>query len=416
VKTELKRVVVTGMGMVSPLGVTLSESWERLKAGESGLGPITRFDASEMPSRIAGEIKGFDPTKYIDKKELKRTDPFVRLAIAASQMAVDDSALGLDALPKEQVGVLIGSGIGGLETIERNHALLMEKGYRRISPFFIPMAVINMASSMVSIRFGFQGPNSSVVTACATGANAIGDAFKIVQRGDAKVMIAGGTESVITPLAVGGFGVMRALSTFNEDPKRASRPFDKNRDGFVIGEGCGLLVLEELEHAKARGARIYGEVIGYGMSGDACHITMPDPEGNGAFLCMKNALEDAGLSIHDVDYINAHGTSTPLNDKTETIAIKRLFGEKAYQLPISSNKSMTGHLLGAAGAVEAAFTLMSLKEGIIPPTINYETPDPDCDLDYVPNEARKVPIKVAISNSFGFGGVNATLAFRKWEE
>ncbi len=413
---QLKRVVVTGMGMVSPLGVTLSESWERLKAGESGLGPITKFDASQMPSRIAGEVKGFDPTKYIEKKELKRTDPFVQLAIAASQMAFDDSGLDLDSIPKEEVGVLIGSGIGGLETIERNHTLLVEKGYRRISPFFIPMAVINMASSMVSIRFGLQGPHSSVVTACATGANAIGDAFKIVQRGDAKVMIAGGTESVITPLAVGGFGVMRALSTRNDDPQGASRPFDKKRDGFVMSEGCGLLVLEELEHAKARGAKIYGEIVGYGMSGDACHITMPDPDGNGAFLCMKAALRDAGLEPDDVDYINAHGTSTPLNDKTETLAIKRLFGERAYQIPVSSNKSMVGHLLGAAGAVEAAFTLMSLKEGIVPPTINYETPDPDCDLDYVPNEARRVPIKVAISNSFGFGGVNVTLAFRKWEE
>ncbi len=414
--TELKRVVVTGIGMISPLGVTLSESWERLKAGESGLGPITKFDASQMPSRIAGEIKGFDPTKYIDKKELKRTDSFVQLAIASSEMAFEDSGLDLDSMPKDEVGVLIGSGIGGLETIERNHTMLMQKGYRRISPFFIPMAVINMAASMVSIRFGLQGPNSSVVTACATGANAIGDAFKIVQRGDAKVMIAGGTESVITPLAVGGFSVMRALSTFNEDPQKASRPFDKNRDGFVMSEGCALLVLEDLEHARARGAKIYGEVVGYGMSGDACHITMPDPEGNGAFLCMRNALRDAGLSIEDVDYINAHGTSTPLNDKTETLAIKRLFGDRAYEIPVSSNKSMIGHLLGAAGAVEAAFTLMSLKEGVIPPTINYETPDPECDLDYVPNEAREALIKVAISNSFGFGGVNVTLAFRKWEE
>ena len=298
---NLKRVVVTGIGMLTPLGVSLSESWERLKAGESGLGPITRFDASQLPSRIAGEVKGFDPSKYIEKKELKRTDPFVRLAIAAAEMAIEDSKLDLDSMPKEEMGVLVGSGIGGLETIERNHTLLMEKGYRRISPFFIPMAVINMASSMVSIRYGLQGPNSSVVTACATGANAIGDAFKIVQRGDAKVMIAGGTESVLTPLAFGGFCVMRALSTFNEDPQRASRPFDKNRDGFVMSEGCSLLVLEELEHAKARGAQIYGEVIGYGMSGDACHITMPDPEGKGAFFCMSAALRDAGLTVDDVD-------------------------------------------------------------------------------------------------------------------
>ncbi len=414
---QLNRVVVTGMGMISPLGVTLSESWERLKAGESGLGPITRFDASNFPSRVVGEVKGFDPSTYIEKKELKRTDPFVQLAIAASQMAFDDSGLDLDSMPKDEVGVLIGSGIGGLETIERNHTLLVQKGYRRISPFFIPMAVINMAASMVSIRFGLQGPHSSVVTACATGSNAIGDAFKIVQRGDAKVMIAGGTESVITPLAVGGFSVMRALSTsYNDDPKRASRPFDKNRDGFVMSEGCALLVLEELEHARARGANIYGEVVGYGMSGDACHITMPDPQGNGAFFCMRAALKDAGLSTDDVDYINAHGTSTPLNDKTETLAIKRLFGERAYEIPVSSNKSMVGHLLGAAGAVEAAFTLMSLREGVIPPTINYETPDPECDLDYVPNEKREAPIRVAISNSFGFGGVNVTLAFRKWEE
>ena len=410
-----RRVVVTGMGCVTPLANDLEGSWEGALAGRSGIGPITKFDASTFSSRIAGEVKDFDPAKYIDRKEVKRTDPFVQYAIAAAEMAVRDAALDLEHLRKDEVGVLIGSGIGGLETIERNHKQLLERGWKRISPFFIPMAVINMASSAVSIRFGFKGPCSSVVTACATGANAVGDAFKIVQRGDAPVMLAGGSEAVITPMAVGCFCVMRALSTHNDDPSGASRPFDKNRDGFVIGEGCGILILEELEHALARGARIYAEVIGYGMSSDAYHITMPDPQGEGAFLCMKAAIRDAGIQPQEVDYINAHGTSTPLNDKTETLAIKEVFGQAAYEIPVSSTKSVTGHLLGAAGAVEAIFSIMALFTGKIPPTANYQEPDPDCDLDYVTQGARETNPKVALSNSFGFGGVNATLIFKKME-
>ena len=412
---EKRRVVVTGMGCVTPLANNLEESWEAALAGRSGIGPITKFDASTFTSRIAGEVKNFDPTEYIDKKEIKRTDPFVQYAIAAAEMAVRDANLDLEHVDRDQVGVLIGSGIGGLETIERNHKQLVERGWKRISPFFIPMAVINMASSAVSIRFGFRGPCSSVVTACATGANALGDAFKIVQRGDAPIMLAGGSEAVITPMAVGGFCVMRALSTHNDDPPRASRPFDKNRDGFVIGEGCGILILEELEHARARGARIYAEVVGYGMSSDAYHITMPDPQGEGAILCMEAAIRDAGIQPQDVEYINAHGTSTPLNDKTETLAIKKVFGEAAYKIPVSSTKSVTGHLLGAAGAVEAIFSIMALYTGKVPPTANYQEPDPECDLDYVTEGARETHPKVALSNSFGFGGVNATLIFKKVE-
>ncbi len=412
---EKRRVVVTGMGCVTPLANNLEESWEAALAGRSGIGPITKFDASTFTSRIAGEVKNFDPTEYIDKKEIKRTDPFVQYAIAAAEMAVRDANLDLEHIDRDQVGVLIGSGIGGLETIEKNHKQLVERGWKRISPFFIPMAVINMASSAVSIRFGFRGPCSSVVTACATGANALGDAFKIVQRGDAPIMLAGGSEAVITPMAVGGFCVMRALSTHNDDPPRASRPFDKNRDGFVIGEGCGILILEELEHARARGARIYAEVVGYGMSSDAYHITMPDPGGEGAILCMEAAIRDAGIRPQDVEYINAHGTSTPLNDKTETLAIKKVFGEAAYKIPVSSTKSVTGHLLGAAGAVEAIFSIMALYTGKVPPTANYQEPDPECDLDYVTEGARETHPKVALSNSFGFGGVNATLIFKKVE-
>ncbi len=412
---EKRRVVVTGMGCVTPLANDLEGSWEAALAGRSGIGPITKFDASTFSSRIAGEVKDFNPAEYIDKKEIKRTDPFVQYAIAAADMAVKDAGLDLEHMDKDQVGVLIGSGIGGLETIERNHRQLVERGWKRISPFFIPMAVINMASSAVSIRFGLRGPCSSVVTACATGANALGDAFKIVQRGDAHVMLAGGSEAVITPMAVGGFCVMRALSTHNEDPPRASRPFDKTRDGFVIGEGCGILVLEDLEHALARGARIYAEVVGYGMSSDAYHITMPDPKGEGAMLCMRAAIRDAGIEPQDVDYINAHGTATPLNDKTETLAIKEVFVEAAYKIPVSSTKSVTGHLLGAAGAVEAIFSIMALYTGKIPPTANYQEPDPECDLDYVTEGAREIHPRIALSNSFGCGGVNATLIFKKME-
>jgi len=411
----VRRVVITGLGAVTPLGNNVRESWERLVKGESGIGPITKFDASGLSSRIAAEVKDFDGTLYFEKKELRRTDLFIQYAVASAVQAVEDSGLDLSSVDKDRVGVLIGSGIGGLKTIEDNTRTLIERGPKRISPFFIPMAIINMASSMVSIRFGFRGPNSSVVTACATGANAIGDAFKIIQRGDADIMLAGGSEAPICQLGVAGFSVMRALSTRNDEPQKASRPFDRERDGFVIGEGAGVVVLEDYESAKRRGAKIYAEIIGYGMSGDAYHITMPDENGEGAVLCMKAALSDAGLAPEEVDYINAHGTSTPLNDKIETLAIKKVFGEHAKRLAVSSNKSMIGHLLGAAGAVEAIFTVLSIHHGIIPPTINYEFPDPECDLDYVPNEARQKDIRVAISNSFGFGGVNACLAFRKFE-
>ena len=410
----MRRVVVTGLGCVTPLGNSVKDSWEKLIKGISGIGPITKFDATGFSSRIAGEVKDFDPTPYFDKKELKRMDPFLQYTVASAEEAIKDAGLEIEKLDISRIGVLIGSGIGGLQTIESNTKVLIERGPKRVSPFFIPMAIINMASGLVAMRYGFKGPQNAVSTACATGANAIGDAFKIVQRGDADIMIAGGTEAAICPLGLAGFSVMRALSTRNDEPEKASRPFDRERDGFVMGEGAGIIVLEELEHAKRRGAHIYAEIVGYGMSGDAYHLTMPDEEGEGAALCMKAVLRDAGIAPEEVDYINAHGTSTPLNDKTETLAIKKVFGEHAYRLAISSNKSMIGHLLGAAGAVEAIFTILTIKHGVVPPTINYEYPDPECDLDYVPNEAREVEVKVAISNSFGFGGVNACLAFRKF--
>ncbi len=408
-----KRVVVTGIGCVTPLGNSVKESWGRLVRGVSGIGPITKFDASDISSRIAGEVKDFDGSKYFDRKELKRTDLFLQYAVAAAEEALKDSGLDLNSVDKDSVGVLIGSGIGGLLTIQQNSETLVKKGPKRLSPFFIPMAIINMASAIVAMRYGFRGPQNAVVTACATGTNAIGDAFKIVQRGDAPIVLAGGSEAAICRLGVGGFAVMRALSTRNHEPERASRPFDKERDGFVIGEGAGVVVLEEYEHAVKRGAKIYAEVLGYGMSSDAFHITMPDENGEGAALAMGRALRDAGVEPHQVDYINAHGTSTPLNDKIETMAIKKVFGDRAYEIPISSNKSMIGHLLGAAGAVEAIFTIKAIEEGIIPPTINYENPDPECDLDYVPNEARRKEVNIALSNSFGFGGVNACLVFGK---
>ncbi len=409
----MRRVVVTGIGCVTPLGNSVRESWEKLVKGVSGIGPITKFDASDISSRIAGEVKDFDGSRYFDKKELKRTDLFLQYAVAAAEEALQDSGLDLDKINRDEVGVLIGSGIGGLQTIQQNCEALAIKGPRRLSPFFIPMAIINMASAIVAMRYGFRGPQNAVVTACATGTNAIGDAFKMVQRGDAPVAIAGGAEAAVCRLGVAGFAVMRALSTRNDEPEKASRPFDRDRDGFVIGEGAGILVLEDYEHAVKRGAKIYAEIIGYGMSSDAYHITMPDENGEGAALALERALRDANVSKDEVDYINAHGTSTPLNDKTETLAIKKVFGDRAYKIPISSNKSMIGHLLGAAGAVEAIFTIKAIEEGVIPPTINYENPDPECDLDYVPNEAREKEIKVAVSNSFGFGGVNACLVFRK---
>ena len=411
---EARRVVITGVGAVTPIGNTAEEFWTGLTQGKSGIGPITRFDASNLPTRIAGEVKGFDPLRYIDKKDDRKFDPFLKYAIACAAMAVEDASLNLERVDKTRFGVLVGSGIGGISTLLESHKVLLEKGPDRVSPFFIPMLIINMASGLISMRFGAKGPNSSVVTACATGNHAIGDAMKIIQRGDADLMIAGGAEAIILPLTFAGFCQMKAMSTRNDDPPRASRPFDATRDGFVCGEGGGLLVLEALEHALARDARIYAEVVGYGMTGDAYHMTAPDPEADGAARAMGQALRDAGVEPSTVGYINAHGTSTPYNDRSETMAIKRVFGEHARRLAVSSTKSMTGHLLGAAGGVEAIATAMAVHHGILPPTINYETPDPECDLDYVPNQARKQDVEIALSNAFGFGGTNATIVLRKY--
>jgi 3-oxoacyl-[acyl-carrier-protein] synthase II len=411
---QAKRVVVTGVGAVTPIGNTAEEFWASLMQGTSGIGPITRFDTTGYPTRIAGELKGFESLKYIDKKDDRKLDPFLKYAIACAVMAVDDAGLVLSQVDKTRFGVLVGSGIGGITTLLDTHDVLNAKGPDRVSPFFIPMLIINMASGLISMRFGAKGPNSSVVTACATGNHAIGDAMKIIQRGDADIMIAGGAEAMIIPLTIAGFCQMKAMSTRNDEPTKASRPFDAERDGFVCGEGGGLLILESLEHALGRDARIYAELIGYGMTGDAHHMTAPDPEGDGAARAMSAALHDAGVPATAVNYINAHGTSTPYNDKFETMAIKRVFGEHAKKLAVSSTKSMTGHLLGAAGGVEAIATVLAMHHGILPPTINYETPDPDCDLDYVPNQARKQEVEVALSNAFGFGGTNAILAFRKY--
>ncbi len=411
---DKRRVVITGVGAVTPLGNTAEEFWAGLLEGRSGIGPITRFDATDFPTRIAGELKGFDPLKYIDRKDDRKFDPFLKYAVACATMAVEDAALKTDSVDPTRFGVLVGSGIGGLETLLGNYEVLRTKGPDRVSPFFIPMLIVNMASGVISMRLGAKGPNSSVVTACATGNHAIGDATKIIERGDADVMIAGGSEAIIIPLTIAGFCQMKAMSTRNDDPTRASRPFDAERDGFVCGEGGGLVVLESLEHARRRDARIYAEVVGYGMTGDAHHMTAPDPEGDGAARSMAAALRDAGLEPSAVGYINAHGTSTPYNDKFETLAIKRVFGEHARKLAVSSTKSMTGHLLGAAGGIEAIATAFALHHGVLPPTINYEKPDPECDLDYVPNQPRKQEVEVALSNAFGFGGTNATLAFRKF--
>jgi len=411
---EMKRVVVTGIGAVTPVGNTAEEFWAALIAGKSGIGPITRFDTTGFPTRIAGEVRGFEPLKYIDKKDDRKFDPFLKYAIACAVMAVEDAGLKVDTVDGARFGVLVGSGIGGIGTLLESHVTLLEKGIDRVSPFFVPMLIINMASGLISMRFGAKGPNSSVVTACATGNHAIGDAMKIIQRGDADVMIAGGAEAIILPLTIAGFCQMKAMSTRNDEPTKASRPFDADRDGFVCGEGGGLLVLESLEHAVGRDARIYAEVVGYGMTGDAHHMTAPDPEGDGAARAMGAALRDAGLGASAVGYINAHGTSTPYNDKFETLAIKRVFGEHARKLAVSSTKSMTGHLLGAAGGIEAIATALAIHHGILPPTMNYEKPDPDCDLDYIPNQARKQDVEVALSNAFGFGGTNATLVFQKY--
>ncbi|MBI3356975.1 MAG: beta-ketoacyl-ACP synthase II [Nitrospirae bacterium] len=407
-----RRVVVTGLGLVTPLGTGVEKTWKALCAGESGISRITKFDPTGYDARIAGEVRDFDPAQFIEKKEIKKMDTFIHYAVGAAQLAVDDA--GLKVAPEEatKVGVYIGSGIGGLGSIEHYHSVLKEKGPGRVSPFFIPMTIINLASGQVAIRIGAKGPNSCAVTACATGNHCIGDAYRLIQRGDANVMVAGGAEAAVTPLGVAGFAAAKALSFRNDEPRRASRPFDKDRDGFVLGEGAGVVVIEELEHARRRGVRVYGEVVGYGMNSDAYHITAPPEEGEGAVRCMELALKDAGIGKDQVGYINAHGTST-MADAIETRAIKSLFGEQAFRIPVSSTKSMTGHLLGAAGGVEAVFSVLALFHGILPPTINLENPDPACDLDYVPNKARRVAIKVALSNSFGFGGVNACLIFRR---
>jgi 3-oxoacyl-[acyl-carrier-protein] synthase II len=409
-----RRVVITGLGAVTPLGNTAEEFWSGLVQGRSGIGPITRFDASAYPTRIAGEVRGFDALKYVDKKDDRKFDPFLKYALACALMAVDDAGLDLERLDQTRFGVLVGSGIGGITTLLESHDVLTGKGPDRVSPFFVPMLIINMASGVVSMRLGARGPNSSVVTACATGNHAIGDAMKIIERGDADVMVAGGAEAIIVPLTIAGFCQMKAMSTRNDEPTRASRPFEADRDGFVCGEGGGLLLIEALEHAQRRDARIYAELVGYAMTGDAYHMTAPDPEGDGAARAMSGAIRDADVELGEVGYINAHGTSTPYNDKFETIAIKRVFGDHAYKLAVSSTKSMTGHLLGAAGGIEAIATALAVHHGLLPPTINYDTPDPQCDLDYVPNQARKQDVEVALTNAFGFGGTNATLAIRKF--
>jgi 3-oxoacyl-[acyl-carrier-protein] synthase II len=410
------RVVVTGLGAVTPVGNTARDFWAAVSEGRSGIGPITAFDAQRVDARIAGEVKGFDPLKYLDKKDVKKMDRFIHFAVAAGADAVDDAKLDWDHVDPTRAGCLVGSGIGGILSILEWHKVLLEKGPGRVGPFFIPAVIVNMASGQLSLRYKLKGPNSAVITACATGNHAIGDAFRLIQRGEADLMLAGGSEAMINELCVAGFCSMKALSTRNDAPERASRPFDANRDGFVCGEGSGVLVLESLEHARRRGARIYAEVVGYGMTADAHHMTAPDPEGDGAYRAMTQALRDGGLAPASVGYINAHGTSTPYNDKTETLAIKRVFGEHARRLAISSTKSMIGHLLGAAGGAEAVVTVLAVHHGLLPPTINYETPDPECDLDYVPNVARKAQVDVALSNGFGFGGTNATLAFRRYKE
>ena len=410
-----RRVVITGMGLICGSGNTKEEVWANLLAGRSAVGPVTRFDISPFPVRIASEIKNFDPLRFIEKKEVKKMDPFIHYAVAASQEAMDDSGLRVTEENATRVGTFIGSGIGGFGTIEREHEKFLRGGPGKISPFFIPAAIVNLAAGQVSIRYGLKGPNSATCTACSTGAHAVGDSFKIIQRGDADAMVCGGAEAAITPMGVGGFAAMRALSTRNDDPEHASRPFDADRDGFVIGEGSGILILEEHEHARARGAKIYAEMAGYGMSSDAFHITQPSEDGEGAVRVMTNAITDAGIEPREVGYINAHGTSTYYNDKLETMAIKRVFGDAAYSIPVSSTKSMMGHLLGAAGGLEAGVVALALRDQILPPTANYEKPDPDCDLDYVPNSARRMEMRYALSNSFGFGGTNAALLMKRYD-
>ncbi|CUS33941.1 beta-ketoacyl-ACP synthase II [Candidatus Nitrospira nitrificans] len=409
-----RRVVVTGLGLVTPLGTGVEKTWKAICAGESGIGRIARFDPTGYDAQIAGEVKDFDPARFIEKKEIKKMDTFIHYAVGAAQLAVDDAGLKIKPEEATKVGVYIGSGIGGLGSIEHYHEVLRAKGPGRVSPFFIPMTIINLASGQVAIRIGAKGPNSCAVTACATGNHCIGDAYRLIQRGDADVMVAGGAEAAVTPLGVAGFAAAKALSFRNDEPTKASRPFDKDRDGFVLGEGAGVVVIEELNHALRRGVRIYGEIIGYGMNSDAYHITAPPEEGEGAVRCMELALHDAGINRDQIGYINAHGTST-MADAIETRAIKQVFGEQAFRIPVSSTKSMTGHLLGAAGGIEAIFSVLALFHGMLPPTINLDHPDPACDLDYVPNKARPVAVKTALSNSFGFGGVNACLIFTRFD-
>ena len=406
---------MTGVGLLTPLGIGTEVSWEAIRAGKSGIGPITQFDAAAFSCRIAGEVKGFDPANYIEKKEIKKMGRFIQFAIAAAEHALKLSGLEVTPENEERVGVYIGSGIGGFEVIEREHQTLLEHGPRRISPFFIPATIINLASGYVSIRSGAKGPNSATATACTTSAHSIGDSYRLIQHGEADAMICGGTEACITPMGVGGFAAMRALSTRNGEPERASRPWDKDRDGFVVGEGAGMLVLEDLEFARARGAKIVAEMVGYGMSADAFHVTAPPSDGEGAYRVMRNSMRDARIDASQIDYINAHGTSTEVGDRAETMAIKRALGEHAYKVAISSTKSMTGHLLGGAGGLEAGITVMAIRDQIAPPTINLECPDPVCDLDYVPNHARPMEIEYALSNSFGFGGTNGSLIFKRFE-
>ncbi len=411
-----RRVVVTGIGLVTPVAIGTEETWQGLVSGKSGIGPITHFDHATFATHFAGEVRGFDPTRWMTSREAKTIDPFIQYAVGAASLAMEDSGLKIDASNAERVGCFVGAGLGGVTTIEATCKSLWEKGPRHgISPFFVPMIIVNLAPGQISIRFGAKGPNLSQVSACSTGAHAIGDAMRVIQRGEADAMICGGTEATITPLGVGGFNSLRALSTRNAAPQEASRPFDKDRDGFVIAEGAGIVVIEELESAKKRGAKIYGEITGYALNADAHHITAPAPEGEGAQRCMKLALKDAGLVPADIGYINAHGTSTKMNDSNETLAVKRVFGDAARSVMVSSTKSMTGHMLGAAGGVETAVCALVLSRGVIPPTINYTTPDPECDLDYVPNTAREVRVKHALTNSFGFGGTNASLVLSRFD-
>jgi 3-oxoacyl-[acyl-carrier-protein] synthase II len=411
---ERRRVVVTGLGLVTPLGTGVEKNWQALMAGRSGIALVSRFDVSDFPTRIAGEVRDFVPEHFIDKKDVKKMDPFIQYAVGAAKMAMDEAKLPISADNEDMVGVIVGVGIGGLTSIEEYHKLFLETRLKKVSPFFIPKLIANLAPGQISIRYGAKGINYTPTSACSSGAHAIGEAFRLIRMGEQDAVIAGGAEAALTPLGLGGFIALKAVSSRNDEPEKASRPFDRQRDGFVMSDGAGILILEEMEQAKRRGTKIYAEIIGYGANSDAYHMTAPSPEGEGAVRCIRLALRSAGISPLEVDYINAHGTSTPYNDATETLAIKRVFGEHAARLAISSTKSMTGHMLGAAGGVEGVYSVLALEHGMLPPTINYEEPDPECDLDYVPNVARQAPIQVAMSNSFGFGGTNACLIFRKW--